>query len=749
VTRRQLPTELVALIHHIELAQAGWADRLTDQLVLSAALLSTGPSSPDELRQQLEPRGIHLSLRQIQGGVQRLLGSHSVLELAEGRVVVTEAARLDAAQRRNAAEVIERGARRVFAEALVDQAVELNPDMEWEGFCSGCLDPLIGDIGARTYELLSGMSAGGTADRAVVSFLECYPEHLREQVGRAAVRFLSSDDPHPRGFILQRLQGHLLSLAANLPERSVVALAARVRRGLRMRVLLDTNFIFSLLGLHESPANELAMELAQILAGLRSHLRVTLYALDSTIDEAKRTLAGYEFKLSEIAMSPKLGSIVTSSSSHHMSGIALRYLEAAAASRHRLSAEEFFRPYLTDLESLLRSRGVKPYDDAATKGLSTSQRVINDILDQQEFEKRRYPDRAKPYEALSHDITLWHAVARRRPLHLESPLDAEYWVVTEDYRLLGFDAHKQRKRRAAVPVCVHPTVLVQMLQLWLPRTEGFQRAMFQSVRALVPQFFDADAEEVTIRILRSLSRYEDVDDLPESAITSILMNKALRTHLSAESDVNKQIALVRDAIVAEAAEIKEQLDRERAKVTELAATLRSVAEEKSSIEDAIAGEREARERERVQLQSQLKEEEDKRRALEEKLIGIESVLSSREAVDQAQVQAAARKRSRVRFAVLACCSLVAALALPVALEALLANLAGYPGSVLLRVIAGSIAVFGWVILVELLGRRSSAISEWRLFGLVRALRRWVVAAVVAVGLNLIANGLWELLRRRR
>lgn len=62
-----------------------------------------------------------------------------------------------------------------------------------------------------------------------------------------------------------------------------------------------------------------------------------------------------------------------------------------------------------------------------------------------------------------------------------------------------------------------------MLQLWMPRSPQFDAALFESLRASLPNAFDSESEEMSIRILRALSRYEDVDDLPEETLTSILL----------------------------------------------------------------------------------------------------------------------------------------------------------------------------------------------------------------------------------
>jgi hypothetical protein len=67
-------------------------------------------------------------------------------------------------------------------------------------------------------------------------------------------------------------------------------------------------------------------------------------------------------------------------------------------------------------------------------------------------------------------------------VQVESPTEAKYWVVTVDYRFLGFDEYKRQNTTASIPIVVHPTTLIQLLQLWVPRTQEFEEAIVRSLR---------------------------------------------------------------------------------------------------------------------------------------------------------------------------------------------------------------------------------------------------------------------------
>ncbi len=547
----RLTSEQIELLHHVELARAGWQAQVVDQLVLSAALAAAAPQSAMVLNSTLRaavdlPDGI----KAVTKSIQRLVTAKTLVEIGKGQFVPSEVAKVDAIERRARAAEIEAGARTLFESIVKQETPGFTAAPSWEWFCDKCLWPLVATLGARTYELLaSGVGMGGAA-RQLVGFLDDVPVEQRPSVRRAIDRFLASADPMVRQYVLRRLHGYLLSLASRLPAGSLDALQSGRGGPVKLKLFLDTNFLFSVLGLHDNPANQAADDLITLLASVKSHVRAELFVVPLTVDEARRTLTGYEKSLEQVHVTPRLSELA-SGLHGEFSGITLKYLSAVQAAGRRISVRDYLGPYLENLVTIARSKGIELYNEN-TDTLSTEQPIIDDILDQQTFQAAGNR-RQKSYESLRHDVTLWHLVNRKRLQRLDAPLDAIYWCATVDFRLLGFDSFKRKGQQRSVPVCVHPAVLVQMLQLWLPRSPKFEAALFESLHASLPHAFDSQAEQMSLKILRALSRFEDVDDLPNDTVTSILVNQALRARMGNESDVEKQIVLVRDAIVADAA----------------------------------------------------------------------------------------------------------------------------------------------------------------------------------------------------
>jgi hypothetical protein len=156
-----------------------------------------------------------------------------------------------------------------------------------------------------------------------------------------------------------------------------------------------------------------------------------------------------------------------------------------------------------------------------------------------------------------------------------------------------------------------------MLHFWVPRTVQFEEALTGSLQwPFLFQEFDTRTEKLTIRILVALSRFENVQDLPQETITNILVNEALRLKLTGELNVEKEIELVKEALIEENKKVREKLEAAESKVNETDLIISGLRHqiEKSG--------------------QQLSEERQSRRALEERIIELENRIQSTKAQEE-------------------------------------------------------------------------------------------------------------------
>ncbi len=245
-------------------------------------------------------------------------------------------------------------------------------------------------------------------------------------------------------------------------------------------------------------------------------------------------------------------------------------------------------------------------------------------------------------------MILWHFVKRERAPRVESPLRARAWVGTIDFRLINFDEHKVRQGRSSVPLCIHPATMLQMLQFWVPRSPGFDKALVQSLWPLLPHAFETKAEDVTIRILSAIARFEDQSDLAEETVSNLLVNSSLRSRISGSKTTEEEFGYVESEILGENRRLLKRLQMERDRSESLAekikererqveaasAGARSEIEKAQSERDSLAREldTERAEREKLQVAVDQRNQADRQRTARRAVIGRTACLVAAEAV---------------------------------------------------------------------------------------------------------------------
>ena len=94
----------------------------------------------------------------------------------------------------------------------------------------------------------------------------------------------------------------------------------------RVRILLDTNFLFSILSLHDNPSNEVAQDLIRLTTQAKPNIRVELYVLPITVEETRRVLREVMARLSGMVLTKNIAAAAVKLSS---SGLFNQYMQAA------------------------------------------------------------------------------------------------------------------------------------------------------------------------------------------------------------------------------------------------------------------------------------------------------------------------------------------------------------------------------------------------------------------------------------
>lgn len=729
----QIPSpEFLSLVQHLELSRAGWWDKALERFILAAFWMNPTSKTATQVSAEIA-KGFHIDLdvARLTPHLDRLTSTKALMLLPGRQFVLGEEARRDYKIQLDQAASIEDTAAHAFQSIVAPVVPKKSSEDLWAHFHAAFLVPLIKDLGATTYNLLTSQIPAPVEIR-LDAYLNAYPEEVRRPLQSAVHSFLDPSNAAVRSYVLCLLNAYLVLEAVSLSSDDLSAVAAQLSSTPTFNVFVDTNFLLSILGLHDNPSNDAAQGLIRLSKAVAGHVKVRFYVLPLTLEETQRVLIANRDALRGLRLSAIMAQAALNRAS---SSIAIRFFDHVSKGGSPNSAEAYFEPYINNLLTILRSNGAELFNEN-TDSYRTRQDVIDDIALQMEYDKKnRDADRRKSYESLLHDTVLWHLAEDKRPERFDSPVEAGYWIVTLDHRLMGFDRFK-RKRDRSIPLCLEPTILSQLLQFWMPRSAELEQVVLGSIRMpLMFHAFNRDSERVTVDILRALGRYEAVAQLPKEAVTAIVVNDALRARISSSHSEEEKIELVRDALSAEFDRVKSALSRaeenERRVRADLLEKERSLAALKAEVEGAGRA-REQAEQQAEKLKRDLEEDIKKRDEAIDDLRGqVAAIGKAFEDTKAARHRSGAIRQFIIRW--LAWELVILGVALAVALLPLSWLRLEYWSRAALLAVTAQVP---WIWFAERSGRNRDAVRDWSTFAHLQKLRKWVFIALGATLLSL-------------
>jgi hypothetical protein len=727
----KITREVTALVHHIELNRAGWWDATVKRLILSVVWLHGGTPTPNEIQNLLQNEfKLRLKFPIILSHLDSLEAKNYLIKLPESKYRIPDAHRKDFEKQLADTEAVENAAREFFFSLVAKYCAGLDPDEVWRTFDHELLQPLLKAVGANAYRLIIGEQL--VADwNLVVQFSSKFAPEFKEGLKKLVAAFLDPTKEEVRFYVSRSLHARFCVEASGLSEDILAKITNLSGKPIRFHIFVDTNFLFSLLELHENPSNEAALELQELLLSLKTNPTVELYVTPRTIEEAKSSIWAAQ---SRYAVIPSSQNFTQAALDLGFSGMGARFLAERKKRNSKITADDWFGPYLNSFVPIAKEKGIQLHNDSMDVYVQR-QDVVDDILDVLETQRLRPPERQKTYEKIQHDMILWHAVKDRRAKYVESVLDAEYWILTVDFGLIRFDKRKQQASGQTCPICLHPTSLVQLLQFWVPKTKEFEEAILGSLRLpFLFQEFDVESERTSLRIIDGIARYEGRDSIPEEAILHVVLNEDLRHRLVPTLTEEEKQELIHEALLEE---MKKREVAEKARAEELESRLRN----QEQVLATMAAEKEA---DKVALNRIVEEE----RLKSEQIRSLEAGKSAQE-VENAKLLARLReqetqlenvKRQEQSRRLVRKCSYVYGVLLVLSL---LLSLAGgfafvkySPALVELfgkAPIAAFAGIFCFVLLhlvIEFYARRRGELAALYPFKVIRRFRRWLWSVVL-------------------
>ncbi|WP_223881640.1 hypothetical protein [Affinibrenneria salicis] len=558
---KPLSNELISLINYVELNKSGWWKKATSQVILGFLWECDEKTTLLDLHDKISKElNLSIPVENVSSQIEYLLSSGKILK-SDNKFYLTESQRQDLNNRNKLSIEEDVKVESLFKNLLLEQIETDEPEVYWNNFKEELVKS-IRKIGANTYTFLKDGRLHKYHDW-LDGFLNKYDSDIHHKLVKVLSGFFNPSIDCTRSYILRLLNAHFFVEATQL-KKDTIKILEKTRKNKDVKIVLDTNFVFSILGLHENPADESATSLLSLSEKVGC-VKINYYILPTTLEEIRKVVS-YEFNnLKRYRYSPHIAKAAVKSGLR--SSIAAKYFAKCAKSSGELSLDAYFLPYTDGLLKNLSSKGIKILE-WPTIQYPTDERVVNDQVTLWEKEEKKPENKRKRYEAIEHDLIFWYIIKDHRTDHAESALDENYWGVTIDWSMISFDQVKRRTKKSDLPVVLHPTNLVQLLQFWIPRDEILESGILETMRLpLLFGQFDEKDEKLTIELIQALSTYKNIDDIDIDILSSMLADKALKQRISDSDHENDLIIEIIESEFAEkATKYKSELDSRMSEV---------------------------------------------------------------------------------------------------------------------------------------------------------------------------------------
>lgn len=602
---QELSSGIISLIHHIKLNEAGWQEKSIQSLIISTIgnhHNDNMPISADRIFKILTDEINPKLRRQIFDNEIEKLKSAAKIELTPTGYMLAESIYQDFKQQLSEQVYIEEKTYNFFLTLCSNYLPHLIGISIWDDFKKRLLIPIIKSIGAKTTSWISGKEEIKIEENSVFQHFICNYQSDQDGIRSVIIDFLDFKNEYVKKYILSLRDAYFFIQASSLEPQEVDEIYKSSKTQTNLRVFVDTNFLLTLLDLHDNPSNEATSYLLKLLDEIKNKVNIKFYILPLTIDEFQNLLGKFKEYLQRIK--PTLNYAYAAEKNEEFSGILKKYFDRCISQKSMIDLDNYFDPYLTNFTVSIRKKGLELFNDKRLANYSTEQKVIDDLLEQTQYRLKRlkesqqlnnYTELELQYaekrieDKLKHDIQLWHIIQDKRP-YTDSPKDISDWIVTLDYGLLSFDRYKQKiDKTVKIGVCLHPNDLISMLQFWVPRTQNFENAILGNLR--LPFLFkeiDSEGEKVSLKILEALSFYAGSDEFSSEQIVEILTNNAIRQKIKPSSTVESNAELIKEEIFKKYDEASQKLKEEEHKNILLNETVSNIQTQLSELTNIVS-----------------------------------------------------------------------------------------------------------------------------------------------------------------
>jgi|GEM_PF-1131294 len=598
-----LSSEIISLVHHVKLNESGWWEKSIQNIIISTfGITKNSPQTEKDILHNLKSElNSNLDKTRISNQIESLKSKNQLVQVSEGLYILEKEVYAEFTTAYTKQKEIEFEAEKRFNELCLQIYPNSPVKKIWTDLNQYLIIPLIREIGAKTYELISGQDTISIEQYGQFHKFTKRYNGDKTLVHTLLLNYFDFKNTYVKNYILHQLNTYFFVESASLNLKAVEEVYALSKTQGFLKIFVDTNFLLTLLDLHDNPSNEAAFSLIELINEIKNKVKVKFYVLPITIFEFQNLIKRFKDYLKRTK--PTLNQAIAAEKTDDFSGIIKRYFQKCHQKQTMLNIDDYFDPYLDNFTVNIRKKGLEIQQDNMDK-YSQDQRVVDDLLDQVDYRhernlksgkykslntEEREVEKEKIYSKFNHDCQLWHYVKDKRPTYIDSPKDVKNWVLTLDFSFLEYDKYKQyNDPNTKISVCLHPNEFISMLQFWIPRTEKFENAILGNFR--LPFLFreiDSDSEKISMEILRAMSQYEDNEQFNSELVTEILTNKALRQKIKVSNSIEENAELIKEELFQKYEQAKKMLSEETIKTESLSGELNTMKSKIGILSDTI------------------------------------------------------------------------------------------------------------------------------------------------------------------
>ena len=439
---KKLSKEIISLIQHIKLNESGWWEKVAKQIIISIYI--SKDNDPQDFNELYNHIKNDLRLKFDQNRLEKqfniLTEQKILIEKNKPKFHLSKTqfskCKTDISKDDN----LELEVKKFFIKLSNHYSNELNSHQLWEDVKNDLLNPLIKDIGIRTFEIINHtQKLDLLQNTSVKNFLNKYSNQKKE-ISKILLEFFNLDNKNVKKIILNHLNAYLFAEATNLSEETIIKIYDLSNCQTNIRAFVDTNFLLSLLDLHDNPSNDASESLINLLYEIKNKVDVKFYVFPITIEEFQNLLINVKWSLNRLK--PTLEYAKSICNDENFSGVLKKYFQKCLESNTIINIDEYFEPYLHNFTVYLRSKNIEIFNEDLSK-YSIEQYVIDDLHDQVDFRFNKIPEKEKKqltkdeieykkqhiWNNFKHDCILWHAIKDKRPQFIDSPKDIKNWLI--------------------------------------------------------------------------------------------------------------------------------------------------------------------------------------------------------------------------------------------------------------------------------------------------------------------------------